>query len=84
MGLEDANIFYDNLKNKISERTGTDTAVDILEELGLLDEVKVVKCGTPLDTLTHYLATKLPVGKFKYWNKRSMNLTVLQFCDNKN
>ncbi|CAH1102551.1 unnamed protein product [Psylliodes chrysocephalus] len=63
LGLEDANIFYDNLKNKISERTGTDTAVDILEELGLLDEVKVVKCGTPLDTLTHYLATKLPVEK---------------------
>uniref|UniRef100_A0A6P7FJT2 Alpha-aminoadipic semialdehyde synthase, mitochondrial-like n=1 Tax=Diabrotica virgifera virgifera TaxID=50390 RepID=A0A6P7FJT2_DIAVI len=63
LGLEDANMFYDNLKNKISERTGTDSAVDILEELGLLDNQNVVKCGTPIDTLTHYLSTRLALEK---------------------
>ncbi|KAG5898781.1 hypothetical protein JTB14_010991 [Gonioctena quinquepunctata] len=59
LGVEDSNIFYDNLKNKITERTGSDLSVDVLEELGLLEEKKVVKCGTPLDTLTHHLSTKL-------------------------
>nr|XP_023029105.1 alpha-aminoadipic semialdehyde synthase, mitochondrial isoform X2 [Leptinotarsa decemlineata] len=63
LGLEDSNIFYDNLKSKITERTGTETAVDVLEELGLLEEKSVVKCGTPLDTLTHYLSTKLALEK---------------------
>ncbi|CAG9819108.1 unnamed protein product [Phaedon cochleariae] len=63
LGLEDSNIFYDNLKNKIIERTGSDVSVDILEELGLLDEKTVVKCGTPMDTLIHYLSTKLALGK---------------------
>ncbi|XP_057655384.1 alpha-aminoadipic semialdehyde synthase, mitochondrial isoform X1 [Diorhabda carinulata] len=63
LGLEDANMFYDNLKNKISERTGTDNAVDILEELGLLDENNILKCGTPLDTLTQYLSTRLALEK---------------------
>ncbi|CAG9829279.1 unnamed protein product [Diabrotica balteata] len=65
LGLEDANMFYDNLKNKISERTGTDSAVDILEELGLLDNQNIVKCGTPIDTLTHYLSTKLALGEIQ-------------------
>lgn len=63
LGFEDSNIFYENLKNRIVERTGTDLSVDVLEELGLLDEVKVVKCGTPLDTLTYYLSKRLVLGK---------------------
>lgn len=63
LGVEDTNIFYDNLKNKIFERTNTEMAVDLLEDLGLLDEKGVVKCSSPLDTLTHYLSTKLAFGK---------------------
>lgn len=63
LGLEDTDMFYDNLKNKITERTGSEYAVDILEELGLLDDAGVVKMDTPLDTLTHYLSTKLALGK---------------------
>ncbi|XP_060529321.1 alpha-aminoadipic semialdehyde synthase, mitochondrial [Cylas formicarius] len=63
LGLEDTNMFYDNIKGKITERTGSDYAVDVLEELGLLDNEGVVKCGSPLDTLTHYLSTRLTFGK---------------------
>lgn len=63
LGLEDSNIFYDNLTNKISERTGSDYAVDVLEELGLLDDRTVVKCGSPLDTITQYLSLKLALGE---------------------
>lgn len=62
LGLEDSNMFYDNLKSKISERTGSEYAVELLEELGLLSEVGVIKMDTPLDTLTHYLSTKLSIG----------------------
>ncbi|XP_008199174.2 alpha-aminoadipic semialdehyde synthase, mitochondrial isoform X1 [Tribolium castaneum] len=63
LGLENHNIFYDNLKNQIVERTGSEFSVDLLEELGLLDEHGVIKCGSPLDTLTHYLSTKLALEK---------------------
>lgn len=62
LGFEDSNIIYENLKNRIVERTGTELSVDVLEELGMLDEVKIVKCGTPLDTLTHYLSKRLVLG----------------------
>lgn len=62
LGLEDTNIFYENLKSLITERTNSDNAVECLESLGLLEECGVVKMGTPLDTLTHYLSTKLKLG----------------------
>lgn len=53
----------DKLKSNISEETGSDYAVEVLEELGLLDDKSVVKCGSPLDTITHYLSLKLALGK---------------------
>lgn len=67
LGFEDSNIFYENLKNRILERTGTDLSVDVLEELGMLEEVKVAKCGTPLDTLTNYLSKRLALGKLVHY-----------------
>lgn len=63
LGVDDKNIFYDNLKNKVVERTGSEYAVEVLEELGLLDDKKIEKCGTPMDTLTHHLANRLALGK---------------------
>lgn len=63
LGLEDPNMFYDNLRTTITERTGSDYAVDVLEELGLLEKQTVQKYGSPLDTITHYLSTKLALGK---------------------
>ncbi|KAL1495088.1 hypothetical protein ABEB36_010561 [Hypothenemus hampei] len=66
LGVEDANIFYGNLTMHISERTGSDYAVDVLEELGLLEDTNVVKCGSPLDSLTHYLSSRLTLGTCIY------------------
>ncbi|XP_045474801.1 alpha-aminoadipic semialdehyde synthase, mitochondrial [Harmonia axyridis] len=63
LGIEDRSILYDNITNMITERTGSDSAVDLLEDLGLLEENGVIKCGTPLDTLTQYLSTKLALDK---------------------
>ncbi|KAF2879699.1 hypothetical protein ILUMI_26475 [Ignelater luminosus] len=61
--FQDCSIMFENLKTRIAEHTGSDFAVELLEELGLLDDVGVIKCGSPLDTLTHYLSTKLNLDK---------------------
>lgn len=68
VGLDNSNILYDNLRGKIAERTGSEYAVDILEELGLLSDSCVAKQGNPLETLTHYLAVKLALGCFSFIN----------------
>ncbi|XP_017786557.1 PREDICTED: alpha-aminoadipic semialdehyde synthase, mitochondrial-like [Nicrophorus vespilloides] len=62
LGFEDTTILPENLKQKITERTGSEFAVELLEELELLSDEKVAKYGTPLDTLTQYLANKLALG----------------------
>uniref|UniRef100_A0A182P494 Alpha-aminoadipic semialdehyde synthase, mitochondrial n=1 Tax=Anopheles epiroticus TaxID=199890 RepID=A0A182P494_9DIPT len=56
LGLADADIFIENLKHRLAERVGV---IEGLEELGLLDNVPVVKMGSPLDTLSYYLSKKL-------------------------
>lgn len=59
LGLQDTNIFYENLKQKLAERVGNP---DVLEELGLLDDTILIKMGSPLDTLSHYLSKRLAFG----------------------
>lgn len=59
LGLVDNDIFIDNLKQVIAERDGNP---DYLEELGLLENIPVQKMGTPIDTLSSYLAKKLAIG----------------------
>lgn len=61
MGLTDPTIFFENLKQKLSERIPLH--VDCIEQLGLLDETPVVKLNTPLDTLCNYLSKRLAFGK---------------------
>ncbi len=56
LGLTDEDIFYENLKQKITERCGN---AEYLEELGFLDKSLVIKMGTPLDTVSHYLSKRL-------------------------
>lgn len=62
LGLTDPTIFYENLKQRLSERLPSNT--DCLEQLGLLDETPVVKLNTPLDTLSNYLSKRLAYGMF--------------------
>ncbi|KAB0795235.1 hypothetical protein PPYR_12074 [Photinus pyralis] len=59
IGIQDHNIIYENLKAKIAEHSQSNEAVTVLEDLGLLTDAKVVKCGSPLDTLTYHLSIKL-------------------------
>lgn len=68
LGLTDSSIFYENLKGRVVERTSS-TGAAAIESLGLLDDVTVVKKGSPLDTLSHYLTKKLVLGEiiFRHW-----------------
>lgn len=66
LGLSHADIFYENLRSKVSERVGESQLLAI-EKLGCLDDVPVKKSGSPLDTLSQYLSTKLSLGKSKHW-----------------
>lgn len=65
LGLADSNIFYENLKMRLAELAGDDAVLG-LETLGLLNDKPVVKLGSPLDTLSHYLAKKLALGTMHY------------------
>lgn len=56
LGLTDSTIFYDNLQQRLADRVGN---IEGILELGLLEEIPVKRLNTPLDTLSHYLATKL-------------------------
>lgn len=61
LGLTDTDMFYENLKGKLAERVGN---IDVIEELGLLEDSPVVKMGSPLDTLSHYLSQKLAFSEY--------------------
>lgn len=60
--MTDSSIFYENLKQRLSEQIGV--KADGLESLGLLEDNPIIKCGTPLDTLSHYLSKRLAFGRF--------------------
>ncbi|PZC85138.1 hypothetical protein B5X24_HaOG202902 [Helicoverpa armigera] len=62
LGLVDSSIFFENLRSKLAERIGP-AGAQSLESLGLLDDVEIVKCGTPLDTVSHYLSKRLQLQK---------------------
>lgn len=63
MELPDTDMFYDNLKVAMLERVKTRQRVQAVESLGLLEDDLVLKLETPLDTLSHFLAKKLQLGK---------------------
>ncbi|XP_075230422.1 lysine ketoglutarate reductase/saccharopine dehydrogenase isoform X2 [Lycorma delicatula] len=62
LGLSDSDIFYENLKGKVSAHIGEEHLPSI-ENLGLLDEIPVQKLDSPLDTISHYLSQRLAFGK---------------------
>ncbi|XP_052756127.1 alpha-aminoadipic semialdehyde synthase, mitochondrial isoform X1 [Galleria mellonella] len=62
LGLMDQSIFYENLRTRLAERIGS-TGAQALESLGLLSDDLIVKCGTPLDTISLYLSKKLQLEK---------------------
>lgn len=57
-------ILVDSLKDLIYGRLECNQQrLDCIEDLGLLDDELIEKCGTPIDTLSHYLAKRLSFKK---------------------
>jgi hypothetical protein len=61
LGVTDPSIFYENLKTRVAKCVGN-PRVRAIESLGLLEEDPVLKLGTPLDSLCHFLSRKLSIG----------------------
>lgn len=59
--MTDESIFYENLKDRLAEQVGNSEGI---EGLGLLDDKPIIKLGTPLDTLSHYLSKRLAYGNY--------------------
>lgn len=64
--MTDTDIFYENLRQRLAEQIGVN--VDALESLGLLEDTPIIKLGTPLDTLSHYLSRRLAFSKITVTN----------------
>uniref|UniRef100_A0A915I465 Saccharopine dehydrogenase-like C-terminal domain-containing protein n=1 Tax=Romanomermis culicivorax TaxID=13658 RepID=A0A915I465_ROMCU len=61
-----SDIFVDTLKSRIAERFGDEHSIEYrtLEDLNMLDDEEFVeRKGSPLDTLSHYLTSKLSYKK---------------------
>jgi len=67
---QDEHIFFDNLKEVLSDRLENDKTLKSLEDLGLLSDQPMQKCGSPLDTVSQHLANQLVYEK----NERDMIL----------
>lgn len=61
LGQKD-DILLSNLKNVLAERLNSESRVNALEDLGLLNEELINKKTTPLDTVTTYLQNRLAFG----------------------
>lgn len=61
LGQKD-DILLSNLKNVLIDRLSSETRVEALEELGLLNDELINKKSTPLETITTYLQNRLAFG----------------------
>lgn len=61
---QQGNLLYSNVKNLVYEQVGKSTyRTTVIERLGLIDDVPLVKCSTPIDTLAHFLTKKLALNE---------------------
>jgi len=58
-------IFIDNLKEILLDRLESEKTLKCIEDLGLLSDEPIAKCGTPLDTVSHQLSQQLAYGKYE-------------------
>ncbi|VVC45324.1 Saccharopine dehydrogenase, NADP binding domain,NAD(P)-binding domain,Saccharopine dehydrogenase, C- [Cinara cedri] len=60
--INNTDIFYENLLSKVADRIGQ-SFLDKVVDLGLLTEEPVLKLGSPLDTFSQFIASKLSLSK---------------------
>lgn len=61
LDIDHIDIFYENLLSKVADKIGQ-AYLDKVVDLGLLTEEPVLKLGSPLDTFSQFIASKLSLG----------------------
>lgn len=61
LDINNIDIFYENLLSKVADKIGP-SFLDKVVDLGLLTEEPVIKLGSPLDTFSQFIASKLSLG----------------------
>merc|ERR1719443_1211167 len=56
-------IFYDNLREILLDRLGSEKTLKTIENLGFLSEEPIAKKGSPIDTMSNHLANRLYYSK---------------------
>eukprot|EP00092_Neocalanus_flemingeri_P105256 GFUD01134873.1.p1 GENE.GFUD01134873.1~~GFUD01134873.1.p1 ORF type:complete len:162 (+),score=34.08 GFUD01134873.1:262-747(+) len=56
-------IFYDNLREILLDRLGCEKTLKTIEDLGFLSDEPLAKKGSPIDTMSHHLSTRLLYAK---------------------
>lgn len=61
--INDIDLFYENILSKVADKVGT-PFLDKIVELGLLTDEPVLKLGSPLDTFSQFIASKLSLSTY--------------------
>jgi len=61
--INDTDMFYENLLSKVADKIGP-SVLDKVMDLGLLTEEPVLKLGSPLDTFSQFIASKLSLSEY--------------------
>uniref|UniRef100_A0A2S2QCA7 Alpha-aminoadipic semialdehyde synthase n=2 Tax=Sipha flava TaxID=143950 RepID=A0A2S2QCA7_9HEMI len=60
--INDIDLFYENILSKVADKVGKQF-LDKIVDLGLLTDEPVLKLGSPLDTFSQFIASKLSLSK---------------------
>lgn len=61
--INDIDLFYENILSKVADKVGS-PFLDKIVDLGLLTEEPVLKLGSPLDTFSQFIASKLSLSMY--------------------
>jgi len=63
LDINDIDMFYENMLSKVADKIGP-SVLDKVMDLGLLTEEPVLKLGSPLDTFSQFIASKLSLSAY--------------------
>jgi len=63
LDINDIDMFYENMLSKVADKIGS-SVLDKVMDLGLLTEEPVLKLGSPLDTFSEFIASKLSLSAY--------------------
>lgn len=80
LDINNIDIFYENLLSKVADKVGP-PFLDKIIDLGLLSEEPVLKLGSPLDTFSQFIASKLSLSMIYMYITSSPTAAVRHCCN---